>query len=109
MPLVHEIGIGVTMATLIDAKGGMALNSDRLTTLLGRYLAHFSILRDVAEKADKNLNVLATLRYNVAYPVELDSALAEDMKTITDEIDAWKRLSRQMWDEASKMPTPSSR
>lgn len=110
MPLVREIvGIGVTMATLIDAKGGMALNSDRLTTLLGRYLAHFSILRDVAEKADKNPNLLATLRYNVAYPVELDAALDEDMKAITDEIDAWKRLSRQMWDEASKMPTPPSR
>lgn len=103
MPLVREIvNIGVTMTTLIDAKGGMAINeSDRLNTLLGRYLAHFSILRDVTEKADKNPALLAALRYSVAYPNELDSALEEDMTSLTNQIEAWKRLSRQMWDEAS--------
>jgi hypothetical protein len=101
MPLVREIvSIGVTMATLIDTKGGYALNSDRLDTLLGRYLAHFSILRDVAEKADKNPALLAALRYNVAYPVELDEALDDDMKVLTDQITDWKELSRQMWAEA---------
>lgn len=103
MPLVREIvSIGVAMTTLIDAKGGLALDSDRLTPLLGRYLAHLSILRDVADKAEKSPQLLAVLRYNVAYPIELDAALDDDMKSLTDAIDAWKALSREMWDEANQ-------
>jgi hypothetical protein len=103
MPLVQEIlNIGIAMSELVNAKGGMAITtSDRLTVLLGRYLAHLSILRDVATKAVDAPGLLDKLRYNLAYPVELDGALDEDMATLTSQIEAWKELSQQMWREAT--------
>ena len=105
MPLVQEIlNIGIAMSELVNAKGGMAIaTSDRLTVLLGRYLAHLSILRDVATKAVDAPELLDKLRYNLAYPVELDGALDEDMATLTSQIEAWKELSQQMWHEATNM------
>lgn len=108
MPLVREIvNIGESMTQLIDSKGGLALNeSDRLNSLLGRYLAHFSILRDVTDKAEKSPALLEALQYNVAYPVELDGVLDADAKQLTDEIDEWKASSQKMWAEASNaLPT----
>lgn len=102
MPLVQELlDIGTAMSDLVNTKGGMATtSSDRLTALLGRYLAHFSILRDVAKKAVAQPDFLPRLRYNVAYPVELDAALGEDMAKLIDQIEAWKQLSQRMWQEA---------
>lgn len=98
-PLVKEIiNIGKTMTGLIDSKGGLAIDdNDRLTMLLGGYLAHYSILRDVAKKAEQSPAVLASVKYNVSYPNELDDALKNDMATLTAKIEEWKRLSETMW------------
>jgi hypothetical protein len=102
LPLVQEIvNIGESMSELIHNKGGMAIaNSDALTDLLGLYLAHFSILRDVSKKANETPEVLAQIKYNVAYPVELDLALDEDMEALMGKLDKWKALSSRMWLEA---------
>lgn len=99
LPLVHEIvSIGESMSELIHSKGGMtSAGSDALTDLLGLYLAHFSILRDVAKKAKEAPHVLAQIRYNVAYPIELDPTLDADMKALAEELERWKTLSTQMW------------
>ena len=102
LPLVKEIvAIGVAMTDLIKTKGGMAITgSDAVNNALGRYLAHFSILQDVADKAEKAPVLLETLQYNVAYPRELDAALDADIAVLTGEINTWKALSREMWDQA---------
>jgi hypothetical protein len=107
LPLVKEIvNIGSEMSALIHNKGGMTIaGSESLTVLLGIYLAHFSILRDVANKAEKSPAVLATLKYNVAYPVELDAVLDVDIALLTAEIEKWKTLSQAMWQPA---PPPSA-
>jgi hypothetical protein len=99
LPLVNEIvSIGKTMSDLIDTKGGLAVNNnDGLTTLLGTYLAHYSILRDVTDKANKDPMVLATVKYNVAYPNALDAALDSDMAALNTEVEEWRRLSQTMW------------
>ena len=104
MPLVEEIvNIGIAMTELINTKGGMAITgSEAVNTGLGRYLAHFSILRDVAVKAKANPALLERLEYNVAYPRELDGALDADMAALAQQIDDWKALSRRMWAEASQ-------
>lgn len=111
MPLVYEIvNIGVAMVDLINTKGGMAITgSEVVNTGLGRYLAHFSILRDVASKAKTAPALLLKIQYNVAYPRELDGALGADMATLAKQIEEWKALSRQMWEQASQgAPTPAT-
>lgn len=103
LPLVDEIvSIGKTMSELIDTKGGLAVNdNDGLTALLGTYLAHYSILRDVAEKARKTPAVLATVNYDLAYPNALDATLDTDMAALTAKVEEWKQLSQTMWQLAS--------
>lgn len=107
LPLVDEIvSIGKTMSELIDTKGGLAVNdNDSLTALLGTYLAHYSILRDVAEKARRNPAMLATVQYNVAYPNALDATLDTDMAALTAKVEEWKQLSQTMWQLASPAVT----
>lgn len=103
-PLVEEIvNIGMTMTELINTKGGLAISgSEQVNAGLGRYLAHFSILRDVARKAKASPALLASLQYNVSYPRELDAALDADIAVLAKEIDAWKALSRTMWEQAGR-------
>jgi hypothetical protein len=109
LPLVKEIvAIGVAMTDLIKTKGGMAITgSDAVNNALARYLAHFSILQDVADKAEKTPALLETLQYNVAYPRELDAALDADIAVLTGQIDTWKALSREMWDQARSSAAPA--
>jgi hypothetical protein len=110
LPLIEEIvSIGTVMSDLIHTKGGMAIaGSDKLTDLLGHYLAHFSILRDVAKKATTNPETLVSLEYNVTYPVDLDAALTGDIQSLNGEIEDWKTLARQMWHHAKMVvPQPS--
>lgn len=104
LPLVQEIvTIGEAMTNLIRDKGGMAITgSGFVNDLLGRYSAHFSILRDVAAKAKDEPDLLSALEYNVAYPRELDGALDADIAVLTGEIESWRTLSRRMWEQASE-------
>lgn len=71
LPMVQEIvAIGEKMSALIHDKGGLVLSSStQLTKCLGQYLAHFSILREVTEKAVTSA-ALQQVRYNVVYPRE---------------------------------------
>ena len=102
LPLVKEIvSIGESMSKLIHDKGGLAVvESDELAELLGRYLAHFSILRDVHHKAEKSPEILAEIKYNVAYPIKFDECLDADLRKLNDEIDQWTLLSKQLWNDA---------
>ena len=112
LPMVNEIvAIGEKMSGLIHDKGGLALSSHtQLTDLLGRYLAHFSILREVAAKAAHPAQ-LQGITYNVLYPVELDAELNRDIVFLQRTIEEWSKFSARLWNEAmpdSPMPTFSS-
>lgn len=114
LPMVDEIvEIGEQMATLIHDKGGLALaSSQQLTHVLGSYLAHFSILREVARKT-KEPQSLAGIKYNVLYPSELERLLQEDISFLQASIAKWSVFSSELWDENMpdvKMPklTPAT-
>lgn len=98
LPMVDEIvAIGEQMSTLIHEKGGLVLSSNAtLTDSLGRYLAHFSILREVARKAE-NPSSLEGITYNVLYPTELDGQLQSDIAFLQESIGAWSEFSANLW------------
>lgn len=104
LPLVEEIvGIGEQMVELIRTKGGLSMaGNEELSRLLGRYLAHFSILRDVAKKAKEQPQLLTSLTYNVSYPVELDEALKKDLRMLVERTTRWTELTESIWNEANK-------
>ncbi|WP_396614783.1 hypothetical protein ACHZ97_09700 [Lysobacter soli] len=101
LPMVNEIvAIGETMSALIHEKGGLALAADaNLTDLLGKYLAHFSILREVAAKAAKP-EELQGITYNVLYPIELDAELKKGIAYLQDNLERWSEFSAKLWNEA---------
>lgn len=101
LPMVNEIvAIGEKMSALIHDKGGLVLAADAdLTDLLGRYLAHFSILREVAAKAS-NPEELQGITYNVLYPIELDAELNKGITFLQDNLERWSEFSTKLWDEA---------
>lgn len=86
IPMVKEIvAIGEKMSTLIHDKGGLvlvhekegdyALSSDKtLTGSLGQYLAHYSILREVVQKAEEPAQLVG-ITYNALYPNQLYAQL----------------------------------
>jgi len=113
LPMVNDIvEIGEQMSTLIHEKGGLVLaTSETLTQVLGRYLAHFSILREVSKKA-KNPQTLAGIRDNVLYPNDLEELLQKDIAFLQTSIAKWSEFSAELWDANMpdiKMPalTPS--
>lgn len=101
LPMVNEIvAIGEQMSALIHDKGGLTLSSNAaLTTSLGRYLAHFSILREIARKAE-NPSSLEGMTYNVVYPNELDEQLKSDIAFLQGSIGAWSIFSAELWKQA---------
>jgi len=101
LPMVNEIvAIGEQMSALIHDKGGLTLSSNAaLTTSLGRYLAHFSILREIARKAG-NPSSLEGMTYNVVYPNELDGQLKSDIGFLQSSIGAWSIFSAELWRQA---------
>ncbi|RBH30004.1 hypothetical protein BRN36_00885 [Xanthomonas oryzae pv. oryzae] len=101
LPMVNEIvAIGKQMSKLIHDKGGLVLSSNAaLTASLGRYLAHFSILREVAGKA-QDPSSLEGISYNVLYPNELDGQLQSDIVFLQKSIGAWSVLSAELWKQA---------
>ncbi|MDY1032457.1 hypothetical protein [Stenotrophomonas sp. CFBP8980] len=113
LPMVNDIvDIGEQMSTLIHEKGGLVLaTSETLTQVLGRYLAHFSILREVSQKA-KVPHTLVGIRYNVLYPNNLEELLQTDIAFLQMSIARWSEFSAELWDANMpdvKMPvlTPS--
>lgn len=108
LPMVNEIvAIGEQMSTLIHDKGGLVLSSNgALTASLGRYLAHFSILREVARKAE-DPSKLEGISYNVLYPNELDGQLQADILFLQSSIGAWSVFSAELWKQAMpEIPMP---
>ncbi|UYC14043.1 hypothetical protein [Xanthomonas sp. CFBP 8445] len=101
LPMVNEIvAIGEKMSALIHDKGGLVLAAHAdLTDLLGRYLAHFSILREVAAKAS-NPEELQGITYNVLYPIELDAELNKGIAFLQENLERWSAFSIKLWDEA---------
>jgi hypothetical protein len=101
LPMVNEIvAIGEQMSALIHDKGGLVLSSNAaLTASLGRYLAHFSILREVARKAE-DPSSLEGISYNVLYPNELDGQLESDILFLQSSIGAWSVFSAELWKQA---------
>ncbi len=100
--MVNEIvAIGEKMSALIHDKGGLVLAAHAdLTDLLGKYLAHFSILREVAAKAS-NPTELQGITYNVLYPVELDAELNNGIAFLQENLlERWSEFSIRLWDEA---------
>lgn len=109
LPMVNEIvAIGEQMSTLIHDKGGLVLSSNAaLTASLGRYLAHYSILREVACRA-KNPSSLEGISYNVLYPNELGDQLQSDIAFLQKSIGAWSVFSAELWKQAMPdIPMPA--
>lgn len=109
LPMVNEIvAIGKQMSTLIHDKGGLVLSSNpALTASLGRYLAHFSILREVVCKAE-DPSSLEGISYNVLYPNELDGQLQSDIVFLQKSIGAWSVFSAELWRQAMPdIPMPA--
>lgn len=109
LPLVNEIvAIGEKMSTLIHDKGGLVVSSHTdLADVLGRYLAHFSILREVAAKAS-NPSELQGITYNVLYPIEMDRELKRGITFLQDTLEKWSTFSANLWDQAMPgNPMPS--
>ncbi|QBN85513.1 hypothetical protein EBA17_01095 [Xanthomonas oryzae pv. oryzae] len=109
LPMVNEIvSIGEQMSTLIHDKGGLVLSSNAaLTASLGRYLAHFSILREVARKAE-NPSSLEGISYNILYPNELDGQLQSDIVFLQKSIGDWSVFSAELWKRAMPdIPMPA--
>lgn len=109
LPMVNEIvAIGEKMSALIHDKGGLAVSSSAdLTVLLGKYLAHYSILREVATKAIQP-DQLQGIEYNVLYPNELDDELKNGISYLQDVLKAWSTFLAKLWNEAMPgNPMPS--
>ncbi|WP_162250453.1 hypothetical protein [Lysobacter sp. Root559] len=101
LPLVNEIvAIGEKMSALIHDKGGLVVSSHTaLADVLGRYLAHFSILREVAAKAS-DPSKLQGITYNVLYPVGMDRELRNGITFLQDTLEKWSAFSTELWDQA---------
>ncbi|MCC4590267.1 hypothetical protein LL974_03850 [Xanthomonas campestris pv. cannae] len=109
LPLVDEIvAIGEKMSALIHDRGGLVVSSQTvLADLLGRYLAHFSILREVAAKAS-DPSKLQGITYNVLYPVEMNRELKNGIAFLQDTLEKWSTFSANLWDQAMPgNPMPS--
>ena len=109
LPMVNEIvAIGEKMSALIHDKGGLVVSSHTaLADILGRYLAHFSILREVAAKANEP-DKLQGITYNVLYPIEMDHELKNGITFLQETLKKWSTFSADLWEQAMPdNPMPS--
>lgn len=88
MPLVDEIiKAGDATTKVIMEHGGLALpDNDKLTQMLGGFLAHHAILKQVRETASSQ----AVVTYTATYPRGFDKVILDDFKKLADELRAWK-------------------
>jgi hypothetical protein len=68
-----------------------------LSELVGRYLAHYRILKDVTRRALEHYSKVGGASYNITYPNELDAALVRDIGEISAEMEGWRSEADAMW------------
>lgn len=88
MPLVKEIVLtGDATAKLIREHGGYALpENDKLTDMLGAFLAHHAILKHLYD----TVSTPTTVAYTAVYPRGFDKAIKEDFEKLAGELREWK-------------------
>lgn len=97
IPLVGEIiAIGDQISKLIYEKGGLAkADNFELSIALGKYLGHYSILKEIYSKALLNPQSLIEIKYSMGYPRELDNLLEKDAGELTRKITNWEISARK--------------
>ena len=100
MSMVDQIiEVGNKSSKLIQTRAGLALpENQKLTEMLGSFLAHHAILKKIREAVGKGENVT----YTAAYPRGFDKLIADDCTRLTTQLQEWEDLSRKMLDIEAK-------
>jgi hypothetical protein len=94
MPLVDQIlETGDATAKLIREHGGLALpDNDKLTEMLGAFLAHHAILKQIRASVASP----TVIAYTAIYPRGFDRVIKEDFEKLAGELNTWQSSARAL-------------
>jgi hypothetical protein len=92
VPHVGEIvGISDHIAALIHERIGLVrAGNEKLSDMLGKYLAHHSVLREAFARAAGTTPAPPVTGYTAVFPRGLDHALEEDYQWLQKELASWE-------------------
>lgn len=88
------IEIGARMADVIREKAGFARSeNDELVRVMGKYLAHYLVLKRLHERARNGIALHVNASDGQAvFPSEIEKLIDKDFKNINKEVMAWRKL-----------------